>query len=144
MQSIYSNYVEVFSFHLAIELPENISIYKYAIKLVIDKYLDYEPIYTLSLVELEILNTYIETHLETRFIRSLLSPTDTPILSDKKLNDNLYLCINYWGLNNLRINNKYPLLLIGKSLNWLNQVKQFTQLDLIYAYHWMKIWGNDE
>ena len=33
------------------------------------------------------------------------------------------------------IKNRYPLPLIGKSLDWLGQVKQFTQLDLISAYH---------
>ena len=50
------------------ELPKNTSIKKYAIKLEDDKQPPYEPIYSVGLIELEILKTYIETHLKTGFI----------------------------------------------------------------------------
>ena len=50
------------------ELPENTSINKHAIKLVKGKELPYGPIYKLGLVELEILKAYLETHLKTAFI----------------------------------------------------------------------------
>lgn len=41
---------------------------KYIIELINKKQLPYRPIYTLSLVELETLKVYIETHLKTGFI----------------------------------------------------------------------------
>ncbi len=50
------------------ELPENTGMNKYAIKLIKRKQPSYKPIYALSPVELEILKTYIKTHLKTRFI----------------------------------------------------------------------------
>lgn len=48
--------------------PENTSVNKYAIELIKGKYSLYRTIYSLSLVKLEVLNTYIETYLNTRFI----------------------------------------------------------------------------
>lgn len=41
---------------------------EHIIELIDGKQLPYEPIYILSLVELEILKTYIETYLKTGFI----------------------------------------------------------------------------
>ncbi len=90
-------------------------------------------------MELEALKTYIETHLKTGFIRSSKSPTGAPILFDKKPDGSLRLCVNYQGLNNLTIKNRYLLLLIGEALDCLGQAKRFTQLDLTSAYHQMRI-----
>ncbi len=64
----YSNYADLFSTDLVIELPENTGMNKHIIKLIDGKHLPYAPIHTLSPVELETLKTYIETHLKTRFI----------------------------------------------------------------------------
>ena len=62
--SKYADYAKVFSFNLAIELPENTCINKHAIKLEEDKQLPYKPIYSLGPIELESLKTYIETYLK--------------------------------------------------------------------------------
>ncbi len=48
----YSDYADVFSSDLAIELPENTGLNEHAIELVEGKQLPYGPIYTLSPVEL--------------------------------------------------------------------------------------------
>ncbi len=45
------------------ELPENIGMNKYAIKLIEGKQPSYRPIYVLSPIELEILKTYIKIYL---------------------------------------------------------------------------------
>ena len=95
-------------------------------------------------MELETLKTYIKTHLKTGFIQSSKSPAGAPILFNKKPDGNLYLCIDYWGLNNLTIKNRYPLPLIGESLDRLGRAKRFTQLDLTSAYHRMRIKEGDE
>ena len=52
--------------------------------------------------------------------------------------------MDYWDLNNITIKNRYPLLLIGESLNWLGRASRFTQLDLTNAYHRMRICDSDE
>ena len=103
----------------------------------------YRPIYSLGPVELEILKTYIKTHLKTGFIRPSKSPADAPIFFDKKPDNNLHLCVDYWGINNPTIKNWYLLPLIGESLNLLGQAKKFTQLGLISAYHQMRIKEGD-
>ncbi len=121
------------------ELPENTGLNEHAIELVEGKQPPYGPIYALSPVELETLKTYIETHLKTGFIRPSKSPAGAPILFDKKPDGSLRLCVDYRGLNNLMIKNRYPLPLIGESLDRLGQAERFTQLDLTSAYHQMRI-----
>ncbi len=90
-------------------------------------------------MELETLKTYIETHLKTRFIRPSKSPAGASIFSDRKPDRTLRLYVDYRGLNNLTIKNRYPLPLIGESLDQLGRAKRFTQLDLTSAYHRMRI-----
>lgn len=86
----------------------------------------------------------METYLKTRFIRLFKSPISAPILFDKKPDSSFCLCIDYCSLNNLKIKNRYPLPLIGESLDRLSQAKQFTQLDLTSAYYQMRIQEDDE
>ena len=137
--SKYVDYADVFSFDLAMELSENTIINKHAIELQDGKQPPNGPIYSRRPVELETLKTYIETHLKTGFIQLSKSPAGTPILFDKKLDGSFWLCVHYWGLNNLTIKNWYLLPLIGEALDWLGRAKQFIQLDLTSAYHRMRI-----
>ncbi len=95
-------------------------------------------------MELEILKTYIETHLKTGFIQPSKSLAGTPILFDKKPNGSFHLCVNHWDLNNLTIKNRYPLPLIGEALDCLGQAEWFTQLDLTSTYHRMRIREGDD
>ncbi len=131
----YSDYGDVFSSDLAMELPENTGINELVIELLDGKQPPYKPIYTLSPVELETLKTYIETHFKTGFIQPSKSPVKAPILFDKKPDGTLHLYVDYRGLNNLIIKNQYPLPLIREALERLGRAKKFTQLDLTSAYH---------
>ena len=85
----------------------------------------YGPIYNLGPEQLEILKTYIKTHLKIGFIWSSKSPASTPILFNKKPDGSFRLCVDYRGLNNLTIKNQYLLPPIGESLNRLGQTKRF-------------------
>ena len=122
----YSDYNNLFSAENAMELQENIRINKYAIKLEEGKQPPFGPIYSLGPIELETLKTYIEINLANSFIRSFKSPARALILSNRKLDGNLHLCVNYWGLNNITIKNQYPLPLVGKLLDWLGRARRFT------------------
>ena len=113
----YSNYSDVFLAEYAAKLLENTGINEYAIKLKEGKQILFEPIYSLGPVELETLKTYIKTNLANGFIRSSKSPTKAPILFDRKPDGSLRLCVDYRGLNNLTIKNRYLLPLIGESLD---------------------------
>ena len=126
------------------ELQENIGINEYAIKLEEDKQPPFGPIYSLGSIELETIKTYIKTNLANGFICSSKSPVEAPILFDRKPNGSLRLCLDYWGLNNIIIKNRYPLPLIGESLNGFGRAKQFIQLNLINAYYQMRIRESNE
>ena len=115
----YSDYSNVFSTENAAKLPKNTRMNKHAIKLEEDKQPPFESIYSLGLVELETLKTYIKTNLANSFIQTFKSPAGAPILFNKKLDGNFCLCIGYQSLNNITLKNQYPLPLIGKSLDWL-------------------------
>ena len=108
---------------------------EHAIILEESKQPSFGPIYSLGVVELETLKTYIETNLANDFIRLLKSPAGVSILFNRKLDRSLRLCVDYRGLNNIILKNQYLLLLIDESLNQLDQAKQFTKLDLTNAYH---------
>ena len=140
----YFNYSNVFSAENAVELPENTGINEHAIKLEEGKQPPFGPIYSLGPVELEMLKTYIKTNLANGFIRPSKSPVGAPILFDRKPDRSLRLCVDYWGLNNITIKNRYPLPLIGESLDRLGQARRITQLDLTNAYLRMRIRESNE
>ena len=140
----YLDFADVFSLNLATKLLEYTEINTHVVNLKEDKQLPYGPIYSLGLVKLEILKTYIGTNLANGFICPSKSAAGAPILFDKKPNGSLRLCVNYWGLNNIIIKNRYPLLLVGESLDCLGRAKRFTQLDLTSAYHRMRIKVGDK
>ena len=139
-----SEYLDVFSPDLATKLPEYTEINIYVIDLEEGKQPLYGPIYSLGSVELETLKIYIKTNLANGFIRPSKSPAGAPILFDMKPNGSLRLCVNYRGLNNITIKNRYPLPFVGESLNCLDRAKQFTQLDLTSTYHQIRIKKGEE
>ena len=131
----YSDFSNVFSSDSAAELPEYTGFNDYFINLLDNKQPPYSLIYSLGLVELETLKTYIKANLANGFIRPSKSPAGASILFVQKKDGSLRLCVDYRGLNNLTIKNHYPLPLIGESLDHLDCAKRFTQLDLTNAYH---------
>ena len=62
---------------------------------------------------------YIKTYLKTGFIQPSKSAADASIRFAKKPDGSFYLCVNYWGFNNLIIKNQYPLFLIYELLDRL-------------------------
>ena len=108
------------------ELPENIGINKHAIKQKKDKQPLFGPIYSLGLVELKTLKTYIKTNLANSFIRPSNSSTGASILFNWKPDKSFCLCMDYWDLNNITIKNRYPLPMIGELLDCLGRIKRFT------------------
>ena len=73
----------------AAKLPKHTGIDDHPIKLVDDKQPFYDPIYSLELVELEKIKTYIETNLANGFILPFQSPASALILFIKMKNSSL-------------------------------------------------------
>ncbi|WP_050456121.1 reverse transcriptase family protein [Candidatus Burkholderia verschuerenii] len=61
----------------------------------------------------------------------------------KKKDGTLRLCIDYRGLNNVTIKNKYPLPLIEELLVQLQGARVFSKLDLRQGYYQLKIKEGD-
>ena len=131
----YLDFANVFLEESANVLLEQTGVNEHAIKLEKGKQPPYGLIYSLRSVELKILKIYFETNLANGFIKALKSIAGAFILFVCKPNGNFCLCVNYWRLNNVMIKNCYPLPLIGKSLDWLSQAKQFLQLDFTSVYY---------
>ena len=140
----YSDFADIFYPDLASDLPKHTGINNDVIELVDGQQPPYGAIYSLGPMELETLKTYIETNLANGFIRPSKSPAVAPILFNRKSDGCLWLCVNYQGLNNLTIKNRYPLLLIEELLDRLRRAKRFTQLDLTSTYYRMRIREGDK
>lgn len=103
-----------------------------------------KPLHSLGTVEIKTLKSYIETNQTNGFIKLSKSPTIDSILFVKKPDGNLWFCVDYQDLNKLIIKNQYPLLFNDKSLDQLDQAKQFTYHNWTNAYHRIRIWKEDE
>ena len=82
------------------------------ILIVKDKISEKTSIYSLSSEKLEALHTYLNENLKKEFIRESQSSADYLILFILKKNKILWLCVNYWGLNNITVKNSYLLSLM--------------------------------
>ena len=103
--SKYPKFVDVFSPNLGANFPKHTEINNYATEFLNNQQPSYVLIYSLGLVELEILEAYIENNLVNNFIKPSKSPAEVPILFNKKSNNSLKLYVDYTGLNNLTIIN---------------------------------------
>ena len=91
----YLDLANVFLEEKALVLSERTKLNEHAINLEDSKQPSYGLIYSLGLMELEILKTYIKTHLKTEFIQTSKSFTNALILFDKKPDNYFRLCVNY-------------------------------------------------
>jgi hypothetical protein len=102
------------------------------------------PLYSLSHPELEELKRWLEENLSKGFIRTLSSPAATPILFVKKADGSLGLIVDYRGINEGPIKNRYPLPLMQDTLVNLSRVKWFTKLDIRGAYNLIRMAEGEE
>ena len=102
------------------------------------------PIYRLTQQEEKALEDYCNENLSKKWIQHSKSPAGAPIFFVKKKDGSLQPCVDYKGLNNITIKNRYPLPLISSILVTLSKAKIFTTLDLRGAYNLLRIKPGDE
>lgn len=90
----YSNYINIFLLKFIVKFLKNSNNDK-TIEIEKGKQLFYNLIYSLKLIKLKILNTYIETNLTNSFIQLFKSLVYAPILFNQKKNSGFCLCFNY-------------------------------------------------
>ena len=104
----YHEFVDVFSRKKADTLPPHRS---YDLKIELEEGASPPPgcMYSLSPTELEALRVFIDENLSNGFIRPSNSPHRALILFVKKKSRELWLCIDYCGLNRISKKDRYRL-----------------------------------
>ena len=86
--------------------------------------------YRMAPTELKEFKLQLQDLLERGSIRKSDSPWGVPVLFVKKKDGRLRLCIDYRGLNDVTIKNKYPLPYIDELFDQLQGAVVFFKLDL--------------
>ncbi|KAF4546986.1 Transposon Tf2-5 polyprotein-like protein 3 [Elsinoe fawcettii] len=139
----FTQFSDVFEYKDIARLPRPPGA-EHAIELEPGKKPPFQPLYNLSVKELEVLKEYLETATANRWIRRSTSEAGAPILFVPKKDGSLRLCVDYRGLNEITIKNRHPLPLISETLDRLGRAKWFSKLDLKDAYHRIPIKRGDE
>ncbi|KAL2248214.1 UNVERIFIED_CONTAM: Retrovirus-related Pol polyprotein from transposon opus [Sesamum indicum] len=99
--------------------------------------------YRMAPVELQELKKQIEELLGKGFIRPSTSPWGAPVLSVKKKDGSMRLCVDYRQINRVTVRNKYPLPRIDDLLDQLKGATIFSKIDLRSGYWQLRIAEND-
>lgn len=86
----------------------------------------------------------IAESLAAGIIRPSSSPLGAEFFLVEKKDKSLQPCIDYWGLTDITIKNKYPQPLISQAFEPLHDARVFSRLDLRNAYNLVQIRKGDE
>jgi hypothetical protein len=139
----YHDYLSVFREKEAVGLPPH-RYHDYHIPLLEGNIPPFEPLRALDEDRLRVLQDYLEENEKQGWIRRSTSPAGAPIHFVKNKDGTLRLCVNYRRLNDITINDRTPLPLIGEALDRLSNAKIYTKLDVRDAYHNLRIATGDE
>ena len=81
----------------------------------------------------------LEELLKKGYIFPSMSPWGAPVLFMKKKDGTLRLCIDFRQLNKVTVKKKYPLPRINDLFDQLKDAKIFSEIDLRYGYHQVRI-----
>ena len=141
--SAYLRFKEVFSKTRAASLPPHRS-YDCAINLSPGTTPPRGRLYSLSVPEHAAMEKYITESLAGGLIRPSSSPAGAGFFFVEKKDHSLRPCIDYRGLNDITIKDRYPLPLLNSAFESLHGATIFTKLDLRNAYHLVRIREGDE
>ena len=110
----YRDFVKLFVNEASEEALLAHSPWDHEILIIEDKTSEKISVYLLSLDKLKTLYTYLNENLKKGLIRESQSSAEYLILFVLKKDRTLWLCVNYWGLNNIMIKNSYLLSLISE------------------------------
>ena len=91
--------------------------------------------YRTSAKDLVEIKKQIKELLDKGYIRPSSSPWGSPVLLVEKKDGSLRMVVDYRGLNEVTIKNKYPLPMINDLFDRLQGAKVFSKIDLRSGYH---------
>ena len=100
--------------------------------------------YSLSGPETKSMEEYIDNSLGAGSIRPSASPVGAGFFFMGKKDKTLHLCIDYRGLNDITVKNRYPLPLLSSAFEPHQGATIFSKLDLQNAYHLVRVCERDE
>jgi len=109
--------------------------WNHKIKLIDNKKLMKQFIYSLLTEKLNALWQYLKENMWKEFIKESQSSAEYSILFVSKLNESLKLCVNYKSLNNIMIKNSYLLSLIAELQNKLQSVQWFMKFNILETFN---------
>ncbi len=116
--------------------------YDYKIELIDEKMLSRSKLYQMFNHKLQKIKKYLIEHLNKKFIFFSFASYISLILFAEKKDESLHFCINYKKLNALIKWDHYFLLLIDKTLAYIQESKYLTQLNIIAAFN--KLWMHSD
>lgn len=145
----YQEYLQLFDRKLAEALPPHRPGIDHAIPLIKDvngedKSPPWGPLYGMNREELLVLRKTLTELLDKNFIRVSNSPAASPVLLVRKPGGGIRFCVDYRGLNAVTVKDRYPLPLIHETLRNVSRAKWFTKLDVIAAFHKIRVKKGDE
>ncbi|KAL2888545.1 Pol-like protein [Ceratocystis lukuohia] len=109
-----------------------------------DKRPPWGPLYSMSRDELLVLRKTLLEHLDKGYIRASQSAAAAPVLFTKKPGGGLRFCVDYRGLNDITVKDRYPIPLIHETLRQVAKAKWLTKLDVRAAFHKIRVREGDE
>jgi hypothetical protein len=104
----------------------------------------YGPLYGMNKEELLYLRKTLTDLLGKNFIRVSQSPAAAPVLLVRKPGGGVRFCVDYRGLNERTVKDRYPLPLIRETLRNMGHARWFTKLDIIAAFYKIRIHPGEE
>ncbi|XP_063043653.1 uncharacterized protein LOC134437997 [Engraulis encrasicolus] len=139
----YLDLKPVFSKSQAVSLPPHRP-YDCAIELLPGSFPPKGSLYSLSPPERDAMKKYISDSLAAGIIRPSSSPAGAGFFFVGKKDGSLRPCIDYRGLNDITVKNRYPLPLMSTAFELIQGASVFSKLDLRNAYHLVRIREGDE
>ncbi len=139
----YFKFLDVF-FKKNIDILSLHQAHDHVIHLKEDAQLSVFALYNMSRDKILKLYRYLNENLSKDFIWVSRFQMIISVLFIKKLEEELYFCMNYRDLNTITVKNRYSLSLISETLNYLSQAKIFIKLNIISAFNRLQIKEEDE
>ena len=142
LQKLLTEYADVFPEDLPNRLPPDRGV-GHTIPLEPGQKPPFRPLYRLSPLEHQEVQTQIKMLLEKGWIEPSVSPFGSPILFVQKKDGSLRMCVDYRAVNKQTEKNRYALPRIDDLLDQLHGSTVFTSLDLAQGYHQIRITPED-